>query len=117
MTKINLNNWEKFENRHNSSNPNDLQEMLQTIGADSLEDLISQTIPDGIRLRKEKLMEMPIFHRVEIYLHSGDTLFLTTNLPIDAPKRTQKAHIRRALKKRHGPASNGLVVNDFTVLN
>jgi glycine dehydrogenase len=42
---------EHFSDRHNGPNEADQQRMLRAIGADSLEDLISQTIPKSIRLK------------------------------------------------------------------
>lgn len=49
--KINLNTQESFESRHQGKSENDLQSMLKTIGADSLETLINQTVPEQIRLQ------------------------------------------------------------------
>lgn len=43
---------EKFESRHIGPDSEQVQEMLKTIKARSLEDLIEQTIPAGIRLKK-----------------------------------------------------------------
>ena len=48
---------ELFAHRHNGSDTQGTHEMLQTIGAESLEQLIDETIPDGIRLSKE--MDLP----------------------------------------------------------
>ena len=48
--KINFQYQEKFENRHNNSNVADREVMLETIGVDSIETLIHQTIPSNIRL-------------------------------------------------------------------
>lgn len=45
-------NTEKFELRHIGISENDIPAMLQTIGADSLEQLIDQTIPKDIRLKE-----------------------------------------------------------------
>ena len=50
--KVNLIAQESFENRHQGKSENDLQAMLQTIGVDSLETLINETVPEGIRLKK-----------------------------------------------------------------
>ena len=50
--KVNLIAQESFENRHHGKSENDLQSMLQTIGVDSLEILINQTVPEQIRLKK-----------------------------------------------------------------
>ncbi len=43
---------ELFAHRHNGSDTQATNEMLQTIGAESLEQLIDETIPDGIRLSR-----------------------------------------------------------------
>ncbi len=43
---------ELFASRHNGSDTQATQEMLQTIKAQSLDQLIDETIPDGIRLSK-----------------------------------------------------------------
>jgi glycine dehydrogenase len=51
--KVNLSQKDLFERRHNSPDDKSINEMLQTIGAGSLEELISQTVPAGIRLQKE----------------------------------------------------------------
>lgn len=45
---------EQFAHRHHGNDATATQEMLATIGADSIEQLINETIPDGIRL-SEKL--------------------------------------------------------------
>jgi glycine dehydrogenase len=46
----------EFEKRHIGSKNQDSQKMLDRIGADSLEDLIFETVPSSIRLKEE----MPI---------------------------------------------------------
>ena len=43
---------DKFQKRHIGPNPADTAKMLQTIGVQSIDELIEQTIPDGIRLSK-----------------------------------------------------------------
>lgn len=53
IMKLNLNISEKFEQRHNGSNEAQIAEMLQTIGADSVEQLINETVPASIRLEKD----------------------------------------------------------------
>jgi glycine dehydrogenase len=50
---ININYQERFENRHNNSDLIDRTAMLQRIGVASVNELISQTIPDNIRLNHE----------------------------------------------------------------
>ena len=48
--KINLQSQEKFENRHHGKDEQELSEMLHTLGVSSLDTLIDQTLPAGIRL-------------------------------------------------------------------
>ncbi len=43
---------DRFERRHIGPNPRDLQEMLRVLKVSSLEELIDQTVPENIRLRK-----------------------------------------------------------------
>ena len=53
INKIDLHtvmNTEKFESRHIGISENDIPEMLRVIGAESLDQLIDQTIPKDIRL-------------------------------------------------------------------
>jgi glycine dehydrogenase len=50
--KINLSNAVKFENRHNGPTETEIAEMLEKIGASSLEELISQTVPESIRANR-----------------------------------------------------------------
>lgn len=42
-----------FERRHNGPRPTEVKEMLKAIGTDSLDTLIDETIPPGIRLKEE----------------------------------------------------------------
>jgi glycine dehydrogenase len=51
--KIDSQYTEKFESRHIGPDDRQVQEMLKVINAGSLEELISQTIPESIRLKKE----------------------------------------------------------------
>ncbi|MHC1739417.1 MAG: aminomethyl-transferring glycine dehydrogenase [Ignavibacteriaceae bacterium] len=44
---------DKFVNRHIGPDENETKEMLSIIGADSVEELINQTIPEKIRLKEE----------------------------------------------------------------
>ncbi|HEX8548747.1 MAG TPA: aminomethyl-transferring glycine dehydrogenase [Cytophagaceae bacterium] len=48
--KINLNNKEQFQSRHIGPSHDEIASMLKVVGADSIEQLIDQTIPDKIRL-------------------------------------------------------------------
>jgi glycine dehydrogenase len=55
--KIKLDPSTKFEQRHNGPSPREVQLMLQSIGAASLDELIDQTIPKAIQL--EKPLDLP----------------------------------------------------------
>jgi glycine dehydrogenase len=50
--KVNLSSTDRFESRHIGPNAAELSAMLQVIGVDSLDQLIDQTVPAGIRLKK-----------------------------------------------------------------
>ena len=43
---------EKFESRHNAPSPSQISEMLKAVRAQSIDDLIGQTVPAAIRLKK-----------------------------------------------------------------
>lgn len=49
--QINLSNAVKFESRHNGPTEAEIAEMLEKIGASSLEELINQTVPESIQLK------------------------------------------------------------------
>ncbi|HEX2900396.1 MAG TPA: hypothetical protein VHS96_11815, partial [Bacteroidia bacterium] len=49
--KVNLSSTDRFESRHIGPNAAELASMLEVIGADSLDQLIDQTVPAGIRLK------------------------------------------------------------------
>jgi glycine dehydrogenase len=57
MTKIDLRKTQKFEDRHNGPNQKDIEEMLAVIGLPSLDALIDETVPAGIRTKG--LMNLP----------------------------------------------------------
>ncbi|HEU5291298.1 MAG TPA: aminomethyl-transferring glycine dehydrogenase [Cyclobacteriaceae bacterium] len=50
--KIDSQYKEKFESRHNAPNASQIEEMLKTVNANSVDELISQTVPVNIRLKK-----------------------------------------------------------------
>src|SRR5882757_3057147 len=50
--KLNADYQEQFQSRHIAPNDADTAEMLKTVGASSLDELIAQTIPANIRLKK-----------------------------------------------------------------
>ncbi|MGL6038052.1 MAG: aminomethyl-transferring glycine dehydrogenase, partial [Soonwooa sp.] len=64
-------NTQQFVNRHISLNDADKAAMLKRIGVDSVEQLISQTIPDAIRLEKKLDISTPL-SEYEMLLHSKD---------------------------------------------
>ena len=51
-------NTDSFALRHIGPRRSDLSEMLKTVGAESMEQLINQTIPDDIRLEKNIALDM-----------------------------------------------------------
>ncbi|MPS71583.1 MAG: glycine dehydrogenase (aminomethyl-transferring) [Chryseobacterium sp.] len=64
-------NTQQFVNRHISLNETDKAEMLDKIGVNSIDELISQTIPDSIRLEKDLELSEPL-SEYEMLLHSKD---------------------------------------------
>lgn len=57
--KLNIHNREKFVQRHIGAEPEKIQQMLATIGAASVDELISQTVPANIRLPKALNLPAP----------------------------------------------------------
>ncbi|WP_276360405.1 aminomethyl-transferring glycine dehydrogenase [Daejeonella sp. H1SJ63] len=55
--KLNIDYQEKFEQRHIAPNEQDTAKMLETISADSVDQLIEQTVPANIRLKK--VLDLP----------------------------------------------------------
>ncbi len=49
MSTINLNNTDEFSSRHIGPNTNEAKKMLDVMGLDSIETLIGETVPAGIR--------------------------------------------------------------------
>ncbi len=49
--KLNIDYQEKFEQRHIAPNEHDTAKMLETIGVNSIDELITQTVPSNIRLK------------------------------------------------------------------
>ncbi len=56
----NLQNPDKFVNRHIGPDEKEVNEMLEVVGASSLEQLISETIPSQIRNKKELNLDEPV---------------------------------------------------------
>lgn len=57
MSKVDLTQFAKFEDRHNGPLPSEIDEMLSVIGVNDLDQLIDETVPESIRLRTE--MNLP----------------------------------------------------------
>ena len=51
--KVNFDFTDNFESRHLGSSEKQIGEMLQTIGVDSVQQLIEETVPENIRLKEE----------------------------------------------------------------
>ena len=64
-------NTDSFAYRHIGPRENDLEEMLKVVGASSIEQLISETIPAGIRL-KDELNLSPAMTENEFLNHIRD---------------------------------------------
>jgi len=52
LMKLNIDYQEKFEQRHIAPNEKDIDKMLDVICVDSIDELIEQTVPANIRLKK-----------------------------------------------------------------
>ena len=57
--KIDLNTTEKFESRHIGPDAQQISKMLKVVKAESLDQLINQTVPDLIRLQKNLNLPAP----------------------------------------------------------
>ncbi len=57
---INLNDSVPFQSRHNSPSENDISEMLSALGVDSVDELMIQTVPDIIRMKKKLDLPAPL---------------------------------------------------------
>lgn len=68
-------NFSSFSRRHNGPGPDDVKQMLRLLSVNSLEQLIDQTIPANIRLKKD------------------------LNLPPEMPEPDYLSHIRRIASK------------------
>ncbi|KYG82031.1 glycine dehydrogenase (decarboxylating) alpha subunit /glycine dehydrogenase (decarboxylating) beta subunit [Roseivirga ehrenbergii] len=59
MTKIDLRKTQKFEDRHNGPDQQDVAEMLKVIGLPSVDALIDETVPAGIRMKEPLNLPLP----------------------------------------------------------
>lgn len=58
--KINPHYTEKFESRHNGPDKYQIEEMLKVVKAASLDALVDETVPAGIRLKKDLQLPAPL---------------------------------------------------------
>ena len=68
---------ENFSNRHIGPNSSELEIILKTIGVESVEELLNQTIPDNIRLKKdldipEGISEMEFLNEIKKLQSKGE---------------------------------------------
>ena len=59
-------NQESFERRHIGVNEKDVEHMLKSIGVKSINELISETIPNSI-LKKEPLLNLLLPNKIIYY--------------------------------------------------
>lgn len=59
MTKIDLRKTQRFEDRHNGPDQQEISEMLKVVGASSLDALIDETVPAGIRMKESLNLPLP----------------------------------------------------------
>ncbi|WP_323757447.1 aminomethyl-transferring glycine dehydrogenase [Roseivirga sp.] len=59
MTKIDLRKTQKFEDRHNGPDQQEVAEMLKVIGLPSIDALIEETVPAGIRMKEPLNLPLP----------------------------------------------------------
>jgi glycine dehydrogenase len=64
-------NTDRFALRHIGPRPSDLPEMLETIGVESVDQLIYETVPDGIRLKRDLNLD-PAMSEYEFTKHIGE---------------------------------------------
>ncbi|MEO1098037.1 MAG: aminomethyl-transferring glycine dehydrogenase [Bacteroidota bacterium] len=56
--KLELKDFERFDTRHNAPNDEQVSKMLEAVKASSIDELIDQTIPQAIRLKKD--LNLPV---------------------------------------------------------
>ena len=71
---------DRFVNRHIGPSDNELNEMAKTCGADSVAQLIDETIPEQIRLRKELKIQRPV--NEHIYIEDLRTIASKNNVAL-----------------------------------
>ena len=88
-----VHHYDQFQNRHNGSNAKDLAEMLSTVGVDSMEQLIEQTVPAAIR-SQESLSLRPAM---------GETQFLNALRRIGNQNHIFNTYIGMGYYNTHTP--------------
>ncbi|MEM7109350.1 MAG: aminomethyl-transferring glycine dehydrogenase, partial [Bacteroidota bacterium] len=76
--KLELQNFERFDSRHNAPNDKQIAKMLEVVKAGSIEELIDQTIPKPIRLKKE--LDLPLAKSEHEFLHDFKELAKTNKV-------------------------------------
>lgn len=84
---------EFFADRHNSISVAEQQEMLNEMGFNSIEDLISKTIPDEIRLKQDLNLEQPV----------SEVEFLENLKKIASKNKIAKSYIGAGYYNTHTP--------------
>lgn len=84
---------ERFEHRHNSPSPKEIEAMLEVIGVSSLDELIDNTIPENIRIREN----------LDITVALGEHEFLANLREIGAKNKIFKTYIGTGYYGTHTP--------------
>ena len=63
---LSIQNYDRFEHRHNGPDATETKQMLEVIGADSLNHLIDETVPASIRLAKP--LDLPAGLEEQVFL-------------------------------------------------
>jgi glycine dehydrogenase len=88
-----VHHYDRFENRHNGSDSNELNKMLEALGVNSIDQLIEETVPAAIRSPK------PLNLRPAM----GEQEFLTALRRIGAQNQVFKTYIGMGYYNTHTP--------------
>lgn len=88
-----VHHYDRFENRHNGSDSNELNKMLETLGVKSIDQLIDETVPAAIRANK------PLNLRPAM----GEQEFLAALRRIGAQNQVFKTYIGMGYYNTHTP--------------
>ncbi|WKN43077.1 aminomethyl-transferring glycine dehydrogenase [Tunicatimonas pelagia] len=92
--KLSVQSYLPFEKRHNSPDSQQIASMLESIGVESLEELISETVPASIRLKKP--LDLPTAQT--------ETEFLSQLRKLAEKNRVAKSYIGQGYYSCHTPA-------------